>query len=233
MTALFHNDADRRVATIIAALIAVAFVVIFAVALPKVIRHRRVAHAESQISRADKLLSDGNSERAAELLLALQADGVPDEFADELASRVSKLQPVISAMQARERAERNRRDRKVSTSRQRRDAENARRLREQKRQRLEAVGGASTGLGLALIAGFLGCVLAGMGQVIIAFRDIAVNSYVAAGQTDVPLNRTPVAPRRMAPAYRFIPFIAVIFYVLAGLLMFSAVLLLVFVVVSL
>ena len=71
------------------------------------------------------------------------------------------------------------------------------------------------------------------GERFVGSRDIAVNSYVAAGQTDVPLNRTPVAPRRMAPAYRFIPFIAVIFYVLAGLLMFSAVLLLVFVVVSL
>ena len=83
---------------------------------------------------------------------------------------------------------------------------------------LAAVGGSFIGLLTVLGLVVTGCILAGFGELVVAFRDVAINTYLmarsSAGETHTA--RTVVPPGHDAPSYAFIPVIAWMFYLSAG-----------------
>lgn len=84
-------------------------------------------------------------------------------------------------------------------------------------ERLNSVGGAFLGLLFAFAFFLVASILTGFGQIIVAFRDVAINSYLIANTSTDATSRTPVAPGHIAPRYWFIPFVALVFYIVAAI----------------
>ena len=81
-------------------------------------------------------------------------------------------------------------------------------------ERLAAVGGSFIGLLTALGLVITACILAGFGEIIVAFRDVAINTYLMVRPSSEATStaRTVVPAGHNAPAYAFIPVIAWMFY---------------------
>ncbi len=125
---------------------------------------------------------------------------------------------------------REQQDRELARQRQREAEEVKRRARE---ERLNSVGGAFSGLLIAFAFFLVASILTGLGQIIVAFRDVAINSYLTANTSTVATSRTPVPSGHSAPRYWFIPFVAMVFYIVAAIGFITSACLTTFVVVTL
>lgn len=121
-------------------------------------------------------------------------------------------------------------ERRLARQRQR-EAEERKRLARD--ETLAQVGGAFAGMLYAFGLFVVACILIGLGQIIVAFRDVAINSYLVAKTTTDATARTLVAPGQIAPRYRFIPFVVAIFYVAAAIEIMVAVGIVIFIVLAL
>ena len=165
-----------------------------------------------QIRQADEFIECGQGKRAAELLLTLQnADAKPDQR-QQIADRLAKLTDSIAELEE---------DRAYRDERRRLQAERNRlregRIAEAKRERLEPFGGPIIGIAMGVGLMFGGCMMIGSGQIFVAVRDIAINSYVLTRGEPFSLPRTPPSVGSIAPRYRSIRILAMGYYLTGGL----------------
>jgi hypothetical protein len=103
----------------------------------------------------------------------------------------------------------------------------------EKELRLKQVGGAFLGMVYAFGLIVFACILIGLGQLIVAFRDVAINSYLTAPRDSGKTTRTLAPIGQTAPRYRFIPIVAGVFYTAAAIEILLAIGLVVFIVINL
>ncbi len=212
--------ANRMVTVIVVAMIAVTFITLGSVALWRTAERNRRERTATRIAKARTLIDDGRVSEAGAILRYEAQENLSEEERREVDELLASIQSELQEIERREAALAQ--SKSEARERQRRQAlprehEQQRREVARKTDNLQSVGGAV--LGVAWVFGlFVGaCILIGLGQLFTAFRDIAINSYLLTGPDSQETARTPAPPGQLAPRYRFIPFVSLIFYIAGGI----------------
>ena len=219
-------SSSRVIVTLIIAMIAVTFAFLAAFVAWRVHGQRNEAYIAKRLAEATSLIDQQEFRRANVVLEELSDRKLPSATREEVdilrASIANEVKEICrrDAVAARSKEEAREQSRRRAMT-QRRDEKEAERVR--RAENLVQFGGAMGGILIAFGLFMLACLLIGIGQLFIAFRDIAINSYLATNADAQNTARTRAAPGQPAPRYRFIPLLALVFYVVAALQTISAV----------
>lgn len=203
---------DKRVIKIVLVMVCSTFGVLAVAVGVKMYVRAQGTYVEREVDRADAFIQQGRTREAAKSLTKLRQRRLDSDERQQVDQRLANLQDELSRMdQERHRSEQVKRHRAEQERTGRKLLAEHNRLRKQ--ANLELVGGAYTGSLVALMALGMGAVAIGFGQLFMAIRDIAINSYLVTRAETVPTARTQAPPGHVVPPYGIVRFLAVSYYV--------------------